>query len=233
MINLTVKDIPEEEFSKLDRIAAARGRSVEAQVRLLIACSSEAREAAGFGSKLVAKYGGTVGQIFDFKRDETANRPPKLQIRTLPIRSHNRLRTAAHYGRKVLQSQPAYRPFAERARSGDDRTHSRDRAVVCCGCNSGQLLSLPYADTACGTTPRTSCVDAVIYLRAPLGESSSLKSALSRLFKVPKERRLSGTRLPFSLALPRSLPRSGNRFSVFRKRHRPDGKSFPPPVRRR
>ncbi|WP_152615803.1 hypothetical protein [Leisingera sp. ANG-M1] len=62
MKNLTVKDIP------------------EAQVRLLIACCREAREEAGFGSKLVAKYGGTVGQNFDFKRDETASKPLSYKL---------------------------------------------------------------------------------------------------------------------------------------------------------
>lgn len=75
MGQMTVRNIPDPQYEALKRVAASNDRSAEAEVRILIAQRVGALEAEGFGSKLVAKYGGSVDQDFEFERGQSASDP--------------------------------------------------------------------------------------------------------------------------------------------------------------
>lgn len=73
MSQLTVRDIPDAQYEALKRLAALNNRSTEAEVRLLIARHVGAQEGGGFGSRLAAKYRGSVDQNFRIERDQTSS----------------------------------------------------------------------------------------------------------------------------------------------------------------
>ena len=75
MSQMTVRNIPDSQYSALKRVAASNNRSAEAEVRHLIARRVGARGGDGFGSKLVSKYSGIVDQEFQFERNRTSSDP--------------------------------------------------------------------------------------------------------------------------------------------------------------
>lgn len=79
MSQMTVRNIPDPQYEALKRVAALDGRSAEAEVRLLIAKRVGAQDGEGFGSKLVAKYSGSIDQDFEFERDQTASDPVSFE----------------------------------------------------------------------------------------------------------------------------------------------------------
>jgi len=79
MGQMTVRNIPDPQYAALKRVAAANGRSAEAEVRHLIAQCVGNQEGEGFGSKLVSKYSGIAEQDFQFERDQTASNPVSFE----------------------------------------------------------------------------------------------------------------------------------------------------------
>ncbi len=79
MSQMTVRNIPDPQYAALKRVAASNYRSVEAEVRQLIAQHVGTQDGDGFGSKLVRKYSGIVEQDFQFERDETASDPVNFE----------------------------------------------------------------------------------------------------------------------------------------------------------
>lgn len=75
MGQMTVRNIPNEHYEALKRVAAQNNRSAEAEVRLAIAKLVQAETGGGFGSKLNAKYGGAIDDDFRFARNQTASAP--------------------------------------------------------------------------------------------------------------------------------------------------------------
>ena len=75
MGDMTVRNIPEDQYVALKRIARSNSRSVEAEARLAIALYIESQSKAGFGSHLAEKYGGTVNQDFAIERDGAGSDP--------------------------------------------------------------------------------------------------------------------------------------------------------------
>ncbi len=72
---MTVRNIPDQQYAALKRVAASNNRSAEAEVRHLIAQRVGAQVGNGLGSKLVSKYSGIVDQEFQFVRDHTSSDP--------------------------------------------------------------------------------------------------------------------------------------------------------------
>ena len=79
MSQMTVRNIPDDQYEALKRVAAAQGRSAEAEARLAIARHVGAQGGAGFGSKLKAKYSGVVDQDFEIERDRTVGDPVSFE----------------------------------------------------------------------------------------------------------------------------------------------------------
>ena len=79
MSQMTVRNIPEEHYAALKRVAAANDRSAEAEVRLAIARHIGALGGEGLGSKLQAKYSGAIEQDFRFERDQSASAPASFE----------------------------------------------------------------------------------------------------------------------------------------------------------
>ncbi|MCY4316725.1 MAG: hypothetical protein OXC66_11520 [Roseovarius sp.] len=75
MGDMTVRNIPEDQYVALKRIARSNSRSAEAEARLAIAIHIESQSKAGFGSRLAEKYGGTVDQDFAIERDGAGGDP--------------------------------------------------------------------------------------------------------------------------------------------------------------
>ena len=79
MSQMTVRNIPEDQYEALKRVAAAKGRSAEAEARLAIARHVGAQGGVGFGSRLKAKYSGVVDQDFEIERDRTVADPVSFE----------------------------------------------------------------------------------------------------------------------------------------------------------
>lgn len=79
MSQMTVRNIPDQQYAALKRVAASNNRSAEAEVRHLIAQRVGAQGGDGFGSKLVSKYSGIVDQEFQFERDQTSSDPETFE----------------------------------------------------------------------------------------------------------------------------------------------------------
>ena len=75
MGQMTVRNIPDNDYEALKRVAAQNNRSAEAEVRLAIAQLVRIETGTGFGTKLNAKYGGVIDDGFQFDRDKTAGEP--------------------------------------------------------------------------------------------------------------------------------------------------------------
>lgn len=75
MPNMSVRNIPEEEFDALKRIAQANNRSAEAEVRHAISNLVRAQSGHGLGTLLNARYGGLIDDDFEFERDKTTSEP--------------------------------------------------------------------------------------------------------------------------------------------------------------
>jgi len=75
MGQMTVRNIPDDDYRALKRVAAENNRSAEAEVRFAIAQIVRRETGSGFGSKLNAKYGGVIDDDFQFERDKTASEP--------------------------------------------------------------------------------------------------------------------------------------------------------------
>lgn len=73
MGQMTVRNIPDDQYEALKRVAADNNRSAEAEVRLAISNLVQTR--GGFGSKLAAKYSGAIEANFEFGRDQTVSKP--------------------------------------------------------------------------------------------------------------------------------------------------------------
>ena len=75
MGQMTVRNIPDNDYESLKRVAAQNNRSAEAEVRLAIAQLVRIATGTGFGTKLNAKYGGVIDDDFQFDRDKSAGEP--------------------------------------------------------------------------------------------------------------------------------------------------------------
>ena len=75
MGNMSIRNIPDEDFAALKRLAARNNRSAEAEVRQAIANLVRSATGKGFGTALHAQYGGAIDAEFDFERDKTPHRP--------------------------------------------------------------------------------------------------------------------------------------------------------------
>ena len=75
MGQMTVRNIPDDQYEALKRVAAINNRSAEAEVRLAISLLVNTQTRGGFGSKLAAKYSGAISDDFEFSRDKTASKP--------------------------------------------------------------------------------------------------------------------------------------------------------------
>ena len=75
MSQMTVRNIPDQQYAALKRVAAFNSRSVEAEVRHLIAQRVGVHGSDGFGSNLVSKYSGVAEQDFQFERDQASSDP--------------------------------------------------------------------------------------------------------------------------------------------------------------
>jgi len=72
---MTVRNIPDEHYVALKRVAAANDRSAEAEARIAIAMHIGAHASNGFGAKLQEKYSGIIDQNFAFERNQTVSSP--------------------------------------------------------------------------------------------------------------------------------------------------------------
>ena len=79
MGDMTVRHIPEDQHAALRRIARTNNRSTEAEAHLAIALYIESQSMAGFGSRLVEKYGGILDQDFAKARDGTGSGPVSFE----------------------------------------------------------------------------------------------------------------------------------------------------------
>ena len=75
MSQMTVRNIPENDYEALKRVAARNKRSAEAEVRLAIAQLVRIETGTRFGTIFNAKYGGVIDDGFQFDRDTTASNP--------------------------------------------------------------------------------------------------------------------------------------------------------------
>lgn len=75
MGQMTVRNIPDEQYAALKRVAAANNRSAEAEVRVAIALLVNTQLGEGFGSKLKAKYSGVLDDDFQFEHAQTQSKP--------------------------------------------------------------------------------------------------------------------------------------------------------------
>jgi len=75
MSQMTVRNIPDEEYEALKRVAAKNNRSAEAEVRRAITYIARFGASDGIGSKLHSKYGGAIDDDYAFPRDASAHRP--------------------------------------------------------------------------------------------------------------------------------------------------------------
>ncbi len=75
MGQMTVRNIPDDQYAELKRVAAANNRSAEAEARLAIAQHVGLCAVEGFGSKLKSRYSGVIDQDFQFERDQTSGDP--------------------------------------------------------------------------------------------------------------------------------------------------------------
>ena len=75
MSQITVRNIPDEHFEALKRIAAENKRSAEEEVLHAIALLLRRRYGEGFGSMLKAKYAGLLPQRFRFERSREVSNP--------------------------------------------------------------------------------------------------------------------------------------------------------------
>lgn len=79
MGQMTVRNIPEDQYEALKRVAAQNNRSAEAEVRLAISHLVHDQTGGGFGSKLQAKYSGAIEGDFQFERDQTESTPMEFE----------------------------------------------------------------------------------------------------------------------------------------------------------
>ena len=79
MHRMTVRNIPDDQYEALKRVAAAQGRSAEAEARLAIARHVGAQGDVGFGSRLKAKYSGVIDRDFEIERGRTACAPVSFE----------------------------------------------------------------------------------------------------------------------------------------------------------
>ena len=77
MGQMTVRNIPDDQYEALKRVAADNDRSAEAEVRLAI--SHLVQTSGGFGTKLAAKYSGAIDADFNFDRDNAASKPVSFE----------------------------------------------------------------------------------------------------------------------------------------------------------
>ncbi|MES9858442.1 MAG: hypothetical protein ABW166_17840 [Sedimenticola sp.] len=75
MSQMTVRNIPEEDYEALKRVAAKNNRSAEAEVRHAIKNIVRFGSGEGIGSKLHAKYGGAIDDNYEFPRDKAPHEP--------------------------------------------------------------------------------------------------------------------------------------------------------------
>ncbi len=75
MSQITVRNIPDEHFEALKRIAAENKRSAEEEVLRAIGRLVHRRTGQGFGSMLKAKYAGLIPLGFRFERSREVSNP--------------------------------------------------------------------------------------------------------------------------------------------------------------
>ena len=79
MGQMTVRNIPDNQYAALKRVAAINDRSAEAEARLAIALHVGAQGGEGFGTKLKSKYSGAVDQDFEIERDQSSSDPVSFE----------------------------------------------------------------------------------------------------------------------------------------------------------
>ena len=79
MSQMIVRNIPEEQYEALKRIAAENNRSAEAEVRQAIAMLVRRRTGQGFGTMLKEKYAGVLPRSVRFERNKHASDPMSFE----------------------------------------------------------------------------------------------------------------------------------------------------------
>ena len=75
MGQMTVRNIPEEQFAALKQVAAENGRSAEAEVRFAILKLVRDRLGVGFGDMMHRDFGGLIDDDYEFPRSKAESGP--------------------------------------------------------------------------------------------------------------------------------------------------------------
>jgi plasmid stability protein len=75
MGHMTVRNIPDDQFTELKRVAARNNRSAEAEVRQATMRHIRAETGTGFGTELHRAHDGVIPDDFRFERDRTPPAP--------------------------------------------------------------------------------------------------------------------------------------------------------------
>ena len=73
MVNMTIRNLPDEVHERLRVQAQSNGRSLEAEVRSILVHAVIASSDGGFGHRLRERYGRHLGDDLAVERDQTAN----------------------------------------------------------------------------------------------------------------------------------------------------------------
>lgn len=79
MGQMTVRNIPDEQFAALKQVAAENNRSAEAEVRFAILRLVRDRLGIGFGDVMHREFGGAIDDDYEFPRSKAESKPMDLK----------------------------------------------------------------------------------------------------------------------------------------------------------